>query len=296
MLDFPSDQHVTVRMLFVASGTCQPRRSGTTRWNLSDTSFSISANNILFAAGFVATATSPGLPTQSAQFADCTNNGVPLGEDRDLLEATGDGYCGGAYVQLGCNRCVHEAPWHRNCTAWRMYSNYPSAGECYSDTCGDRTTNGHTRAMELTVRPAAMDSITTEPAPEQEPVDVTTLAGTWYLGNLGQTCTSVCSGQGFSCTDGDWGVNDETSVRAAVAAAGADPETLCDGTGTPDFGSSRWCGAPYVHHYMGVTCNYLNLDWPSSQCGGVVSPSISPTVSSCSEHQSNVRRLCLCGD
>jgi len=122
------------------------------------------------------------------------------------------------------------------------------------------------------------------------------IAGNWHLGRLGQTCTSVCSEHGFSCTNGNWGVYDVTSVRAAITAAGEDPETLCAGT-DHDFGSSRWCGAPYVHHYNGVSCNYLDLDAESSQCGGVVYPDIKPTGDSrCSESQSNVRRLCLCGD
>ena len=53
--------------------------------------------------------------------------------------------------------------------------------------------------------------------------------GTWHLGDIGDSCSDVCSGAGRACADGDWGVHDEAGFRSALTAAGADPGSLCSG-------------------------------------------------------------------
>jgi hypothetical protein len=42
----------------------------------------------------------------------------------------------------------------------------------------------------------------------------------WYFGTFGESCDEVCTAAGKGCTDGDWGVNSEASMREALDAAG----------------------------------------------------------------------------
>eukprot|EP01046_Picozoa_sp_COSAG06_P000806 COSAG06_NODE_23_length_33072_cov_44.622327_24_plen_252_part_00 len=77
----------------------------------------------------------------------------------------------------------------------------------------------------------------------------------WWLGALSESCDTVCAAAGHACADGDWGVDDEASLEAALAAAGqssSDRASLCAegyrGTGTAEAPSiwpgNRWCNWP----------------------------------------------------
>eukprot|EP01050_Picozoa_sp_SAG11_P008655 SAG11_NODE_773_length_7236_cov_4.526412_1_plen_695_part_00 len=98
----------------------------------------------------------------------------------------------------------------------------------------------------------------------------------WRLGNAGESCYAVCSGVGLGCTDGDWGVTDEASFRAALAAAGEDWDSTCSGgVCTPPVCSNTWDGAPDASNLYG--CRWR----PAG-------------ATRCSTTGAIQRRLCLC--
>ena len=90
----------------------------------------------------------------------------------------------------------------------------------------------------------------------------------WELGNAGASCDTVCS----SCSDGDWGVSDEASFRAALAAAGEDAEALCGG----GFDGWDWDVDP-------------GIDSSDNSCWWMTGAS-----TNCSASHPTTRRLCRC--
>ena len=90
----------------------------------------------------------------------------------------------------------------------------------------------------------------------------------WELGNAGASCDTVCS----SCSDGDWGVSDEASFRAALAAAGEDAEALCGG----GFDGWDWDVDP-------------GIDSSDNSCWWMTGAS-----TNCSASYPTTRRLCRC--
>jgi hypothetical protein len=98
----------------------------------------------------------------------------------------------------------------------------------------------------------------------------------WILGALAESCSTVCTAEGLPCTDGDWGVVDQASLEAALAAAGqssSDRASLCAGS----YDAGLWVGNPIV--------------WPlGSRCSWLATGA----TMSCSATNSLYRRLCRC--
>ena len=79
----------------------------------------------------------------------------------------------------------------------------------------------------------------------------------WILGAAGESCDIVCAAEGLPCTDGDWGVNDQASLEAALEAAGqssSDQASLC----AAGYHVGDWDGAPSVS-----TPTTSNMNTPS---------------------------------
>ena len=98
--------------------------------------------------------------------------------------------------------------------------------------------------------------------------DTTTF--TWILGDIGNDCTTTCSGD-YTCSgDGDWGVNSVYSFNEKITLANQDYNTLCN--------------------------SYIPLD--ISGPGVLTSDRCSITnaghISNCSDSRSDIRRLCRC--
>eukprot|EP01046_Picozoa_sp_COSAG06_P079054 COSAG06_NODE_26566_length_612_cov_0.824561_2_plen_91_part_01 len=63
------------------------------------------------------------------------------------------------------------------------------------------------------------------------------------------SCTEVCSSAGLGCTDGDWGVKDQVSLRRAIAAAGGDADALCNQNPSSFMGRNYNGVAPCIDSY-----------------------------------------------
>jgi hypothetical protein len=95
----------------------------------------------------------------------------------------------------------------------------------------------------------------------------------WRYGAPGEACSAVCSSAGMGCEDGDWGVHDEQSMRAALEAAWQSVDAVC----TRGFYSSSYLTSPKVYEYYGE-CYYME----------------GSESTSCSATSSGNRRLCRC--
>ena len=104
---------------------------------------------------------------------------------------------------------------------------------------------------------------------------------TWILGAAGESCNTVCAAEELPCTDGDWGVNDQASLEAALEAAGqssSDRASLCSGAhegAMRGYQASNWGGCPATD--------------PAGYCYWQ-----SGAATSCSATYSHLRRLCRC--
>ena len=90
----------------------------------------------------------------------------------------------------------------------------------------------------------------------------------WALGSSGDSCDTACGG---SCVDGSWGVVDEASFEAAMAAAGESTGALC---------SSGYDTA------VNNNCPLI----AGSHCYSAMEAS-----QTCSESHTGYQRLCRCG-
>ena len=102
------------------------------------------------------------------------------------------------------------------------------------------------------------------------------------------SCSSVCSTIGRTCTDGDWGVNDEASNRAVLLAAGEDPDELCDRW----VDCSGWGDAsvPRMNDDNGGVCYFQRGPTDCDSVGTLGDP----TVGGVDGHNTFRRQLCLC--
>jgi hypothetical protein len=104
----------------------------------------------------------------------------------------------------------------------------------------------------------------------------------WILGALGQNCNTVCTAEGLPCTDGQWGVNDQASLVAALEAAGqssSDQASLCSG----GYLADSWSGDPLV---MAIADN---PEFTGNYCRWQTG-----ATTLCSAWTSDTRRLCRC--
>ena len=75
---------------------------------------------------------------------------------------------------------------------------------------------------------------------------------TWVLQTTaGDTCTATCAAVGGTCADGDWGVDSEATMNAALAAAGASGAARCS-----VYGARSYDYAPYVAPSSPGFCRY----------------------------------------
>ena len=100
----------------------------------------------------------------------------------------------------------------------------------------------------------------------------------WHFGSRGESCSSVCSTAHLPCTDGDWGVHDEASSRAAIQVAGEDPDQF----GTGGIGQGTLMGASALGWAPAASTNNGWYYWKSEP------------ISSCGPSDYYRRRLCLC--
>ena len=95
----------------------------------------------------------------------------------------------------------------------------------------------------------------------------------WWLSDDGGLCSTTCANAGRSCQDGNWGVTDEATFRAAMINAGHEPAPCTQGFRPPN----QWNGCP-------VWRNDEHYCYPASG------------VSSCAHSGGNAHhfRLCRC--
>lgn len=112
---------------------------------------------------------------------------------------------------------------------------------------------------------------------------------TWHLGNVGESCSKVCSNVGRGCTDGKWGATDNpytdqdhpdgptgALMRAALKAAGVDADSVCDFYAANMFPempfieiSRRQCFSSEVssaHPFPGSTSTCAAIPSPAGCC------------------------------
>lgn len=104
--------------------------------------------------------------------------------------------------------------------------------------------------------------------------ECTDLVSGWHLADLYTSCSDTCAlfGQ-CTCTDRDWGVHDESSLRTALEAAGVDVGATCRG----------FTGHDSVE-YPGIlfTTGDANCKWTTT------------TNADCDHHDDTHQRLCYC--
>eukprot|EP01046_Picozoa_sp_COSAG06_P033737 COSAG06_NODE_3468_length_5299_cov_16.617885_4_plen_466_part_00 len=100
----------------------------------------------------------------------------------------------------------------------------------------------------------------------------------WYFGHPFQSCDTVCSDAGRSCSDGDWGIHSEESFRAALVAVGQDWMSVCRGAGRGFQQSNSWEGFPSTCSGCSRGCVYATAGQQSE----------------CSASASSRSRLCRC--
>ena len=99
----------------------------------------------------------------------------------------------------------------------------------------------------------------------------------WRLGSPGESCDTVCTAAGTICSDGEWGVGSEATMRAALTGAGVAPDEVCGG----GFRTDTWSVTPAI-----------NINWQEGDAWQ--SCSYTASTSTCDASDLIARRLCLC--
>ena len=208
--------------------------------------------------------------------ADCAHTGPATHECECTSETFGTGHV--------CSQCspacdigqVQTAP----CTSTAdIACEAVIASEVLPDIDGATLTYSNEQSYPTTATYACGDnemSRTLQPDGTWSAAGELSCGPTWILGAaFDESCDTICAAEGLPCTDGDWGVIDQASLEAALAAAGqssSDRASLCSG----DYAASGWAGYPGVRHSNGG-CR--------QQSGA---------TTSCSASHPDVRRLCRC--
>lgn len=102
----------------------------------------------------------------------------------------------------------------------------------------------------------------------------------WFVGDVNQSCDTVCQQNGLSCEDGEWGITDPTSFEDALIQSNSG--LTCDSFGT----------------YSGVLAPFIEETFSGGQQSTTCKPNspsaLTGTVSWCESSDDNSRRLCYC--
>ena len=145
-------------------------------------------------------------------------------------------------------------------------------GGCYYNT-GDSTcrdTSGYNRlckCQDLAAGPTSPPTPTpTPPLPD------------WHFGDSDETCTQTCQAAGSgTCATGDWLINDEDSMTAAMAIAGVDFSSVCTSL------------APELDH-TGLATGMSTFAMDDGRC--YFRPQGQPSL--CDDSAASGRRVCKC--
>ena len=142
---------------------------------------------------------------------------------------------------------------------------------CTGDPCGD---NAICTVIDTGFSCNCDNGYTGTSTTNNQPNCTSNTVDTWILQTTaGQTCDTTCENSGRICTDGNWGVDSEATMNAALAAASVSGATRCD---SYNQGTVNW--VPAVQPSSPGGCYYLH-------------PSFTPT---CSATTHTHLRLCKC--
>ena len=142
---------------------------------------------------------------------------------------------------------------------------------CTGDPCGDNAT---CTVIDTGFSCNCDNGYTGTSTTNNQPNCTSNTVDAWILQTTtGQTCDTTCENSGRICTDGNWGVDSEATMNAALAAASVSGATRCD---SYNQGTVNW--VPAVQPSSPGGCYYLH-------------PSFTPT---CSATTHTHLRLCKC--